>query len=259
MAQWVKDPPAMQETWADMSLIPGLGRSPGGGHSNPLQYSCLKNPMDRGTWQAIVHGVTKRVGHDWSLLYLSIFLSLSLSIHTHTHTYIYKRGGQLWGWCLKRESVWKKHLLEAWDIERVKELMTDNPRINFSLFLNLHVLFLATNVPLRRHLWDLLLWSRGLSSHSGVELLSEAGYFSVMFVHLLSVQAKVPFITKVLWKLSVMLNSCYIKYRLERKDNLTGSCGYIFAPNTWCFLSFFVIMMTVYIFLSVIFLAWQFY
>ena len=39
-------------------LIPGSGRSPGGGHGNPLQYSCLENPMDRGAWQAIVHGIT---------------------------------------------------------------------------------------------------------------------------------------------------------------------------------------------------------
>ena len=39
--------------------IPGSGRSPGGGHGNPLQYSCLENPMDRGAWQAAVHGVTK--------------------------------------------------------------------------------------------------------------------------------------------------------------------------------------------------------
>ena len=39
--------------------IPGLGRSPGGGHGNPLQYSCLENPTDRGAWWAIVHGVTK--------------------------------------------------------------------------------------------------------------------------------------------------------------------------------------------------------
>ena len=37
--------------------IPGLGRSPGGGHGNPLQYSCLENPMNRGAWQATVHGV----------------------------------------------------------------------------------------------------------------------------------------------------------------------------------------------------------
>ena len=39
--------------------IPGLGRSPGGGHGNPLQYPYLENPMDRGAWQARVHGVTK--------------------------------------------------------------------------------------------------------------------------------------------------------------------------------------------------------
>ena len=43
----------------DSCSIPGLGRSPGGGHGNPLQYSCLENPMDRGTWQAIVHRVTQ--------------------------------------------------------------------------------------------------------------------------------------------------------------------------------------------------------
>ena len=40
-------------------LIPGSGKSPGGGHGNPLQYSCLENPMDRGAWQAAVHRVTK--------------------------------------------------------------------------------------------------------------------------------------------------------------------------------------------------------
>ena len=43
----------------DMSLIPGLKRSPGGGYSNPLQYSCLENPKDRGAWWALVHRVTK--------------------------------------------------------------------------------------------------------------------------------------------------------------------------------------------------------
>ena len=41
--------------------IPGSGRSPGGGHGNPLQYSCLENPMDRGSWQAIVCRVTKEL------------------------------------------------------------------------------------------------------------------------------------------------------------------------------------------------------
>ena len=43
----------------DVGLIPGLGRSPGEGNGNPLQYSCLENPMDRGAWWATVHGVAK--------------------------------------------------------------------------------------------------------------------------------------------------------------------------------------------------------
>ena len=43
----------------DPGSIPGLGRSPGEGNGNPLQFSCLENPMDGGTWQAIVHGVAK--------------------------------------------------------------------------------------------------------------------------------------------------------------------------------------------------------
>ena len=43
----------------DIGSIPGSGRSPGGGHGNPLQYSCLENPRDRGAWQATVHGVTQ--------------------------------------------------------------------------------------------------------------------------------------------------------------------------------------------------------
>ena len=52
----VKNSPANA---GDMGSIPGFGRSPGGGHGNPLQYSCLGNPMHRGAWGATVHGVTK--------------------------------------------------------------------------------------------------------------------------------------------------------------------------------------------------------
>ena len=48
----VKNTPANAGDLRDLDSIPGLGRSPGGGHGNPLQYSCLENPMDRGTWQA---------------------------------------------------------------------------------------------------------------------------------------------------------------------------------------------------------------
>ena len=59
----------------DLGLIPGSGRSPGAWNGNPLQSSCLENPMDRGTWWAIVHGVTKN--------------QTQLS-HTHTHGIIYR-------------------------------------------------------------------------------------------------------------------------------------------------------------------------
>ena len=61
LAQSVKNVPAMQKPWCS---IPGSGRSPGEGNGNPLQYSCLENPVDKGTWRATVHGVS-RVGHDW--------------------------------------------------------------------------------------------------------------------------------------------------------------------------------------------------
>ena len=49
----------MQEVQADASAVPGSGRTPGGEHGNPLQYSCLENPVDRGAWRATVHGVAK--------------------------------------------------------------------------------------------------------------------------------------------------------------------------------------------------------
>ena len=55
----VKNPPASAGDIRDAGLVPGLGRSPGEGHGNPHQYSCLENPMDRGTWWAIVRMVAK--------------------------------------------------------------------------------------------------------------------------------------------------------------------------------------------------------
>ena len=59
----------------DLGLIPRLGRSPGGGHGSPLQYSCLENPMDRGEWWDTVHKITKS--------------QTQLSDLTHTHVYLY--------------------------------------------------------------------------------------------------------------------------------------------------------------------------
>ena len=59
MALVVKNPPANAGDVRDLGSIPGSGRSPGGGHGNPLQYSCLENPMDRGVCRATVYGVIK--------------------------------------------------------------------------------------------------------------------------------------------------------------------------------------------------------
>ena len=60
----IKNLPASVGDIRDMGSIPGLGRSPGGGHGNPLQYSCLENPADREAWWVAVHRVTK----SWTLL-----------------------------------------------------------------------------------------------------------------------------------------------------------------------------------------------
>ena len=62
----------------DAGLIPELGRFPRGGHGNPLQYSCLENPMDRGAWQATIHRVTK-----------SRTRLKQLSMHTHLSYLMY--------------------------------------------------------------------------------------------------------------------------------------------------------------------------
>ena len=58
-----KEPACSAGVAGDAVSIPGLGRPPGGGHGNPLQYSCLENPMDRGAWQATGIG-SQRVGYN---------------------------------------------------------------------------------------------------------------------------------------------------------------------------------------------------
>ena len=64
----VKNPPSSVRDTGYVGLIPGLGLSPGGGHSNPLQCSCLDNPMDREAWWAIVHRVAKSWS-DWACMH----------------------------------------------------------------------------------------------------------------------------------------------------------------------------------------------
>ena len=61
VALLVKNPPASRGDVRDMDSSPGLGRSPGRGHGNSLQYSCLENPIDQGAWWATLHGVTKEL------------------------------------------------------------------------------------------------------------------------------------------------------------------------------------------------------
>ena len=78
----VKNLPASVGNIRDTGLIPGSGRSPREGYGNLLQYSCLENPMDRGAWQATVHGVSKsQTQVNWlsthsTLISESIFVSL---------------------------------------------------------------------------------------------------------------------------------------------------------------------------------------
>ena len=73
----VKNLPINAEDTGDEGLIPGSGRSPGGGNGNPLKYSCLGNPMDRGAWWAIVHSVAKSQTQ----------LSMHMYIHMHIALY----------------------------------------------------------------------------------------------------------------------------------------------------------------------------
>ena len=71
----VKNPLANAREVRDEGSVPGSGRSPGGGHGNPLQYSCLENPRDRGAWRATVHGVTKsQTWLKWLSTYAQIYI-----------------------------------------------------------------------------------------------------------------------------------------------------------------------------------------
>ena len=76
----VKNPPANAGDARDAGLIPGSGRSLGGGNGNSLQYSCLENSMGRGAWKATVHGVAESDTAE---------LNTHTHTHAHTHTHIY--------------------------------------------------------------------------------------------------------------------------------------------------------------------------
>ena len=75
----VKNPPANAGDAIDVGSIPGSGRSPEEGSGNPLQYSCLENPMDRGVWQATYS--------SWGHKELDMTEHTHIHTHTHTHTH----------------------------------------------------------------------------------------------------------------------------------------------------------------------------
>ena len=87
----------------DLGSIPGLGRSPGEGNGNPLQYSCLENPMDRGAWWATAHGVAK------SQTRLSDFISLHF---TFSSCFLEKE----YTWCWERLRVGREGNNRGWDV-----------------------------------------------------------------------------------------------------------------------------------------------
>ena len=104
----VKKPPANAGDVRDMGSIPGLGRSPGGGHGNPFQYSCLENAMGSRAWQAMVHRITQ--SQTWLKW---------LSTHTHTHTHTHWTMKVLPRWCSDKESACqckrhKRHGFDPW-------------------------------------------------------------------------------------------------------------------------------------------------
>ena len=96
----VKNPSAKAGDARDAGLIPGLGRSPGGGNGNPLQYSYLENPMYRGAWWATLHGVSKcwtrwNIAQSTGYHFLIFKLGLGSRLLTDLSQYGYACCGQL--------------------------------------------------------------------------------------------------------------------------------------------------------------------
>ena len=101
----------------DLGLIAGLGRSPGKGNDNPLQYSCLKNSNDRGVWRLQCMG-SHRVEHNWAT-------------HTHTHTYTHTHTHLLFTFILL-EIKWYNHPVELRKYYSMTQMLTIYLETNFS-------------------------------------------------------------------------------------------------------------------------------
>ena len=129
----VRNPPANAEAREDTGSIPGLGRSPGEGNGNPLQYSCLENPMKRGAWWATVHGVVKswRRLSDWAHMHASSWKLVAF-------TYFYQLG--IWSW-----SHWSS---KGWHFVGNVENTAVNWLVNLSSYETVYLLK-STSFPLR--------------------------------------------------------------------------------------------------------------
>ena len=126
--------PANARDIRDAGLIPGLGRSPGGGHGNPLQYSYLENPKDRGAWRAAVHRLTK--SRTWLKRQ-----------HSHAHSRRYSRMYIYW---LCKESLTVKSLMHNND-PFFKRYSWFSMLCWFLLYVHMHPLFSGLPSHLGHH------------------------------------------------------------------------------------------------------------
>ena len=112
----VKNPPANARDIRDTALITGSGRSPGEGHSNPFQYSCLENPTDRGAWQATIHRTTK--SQTW-LKRLSMHTQSGLRRDTKSTMHKIKKKSRNW-------TLSKLKTFVLWEALVINERQTTN-------------------------------------------------------------------------------------------------------------------------------------
>ena len=120
-ALMVKNPPANASKGRNVGLIPGWGRSPGEGHSNPLQYSCMENPIDKGAWWASVYGVAQS---RTQLKRLSSSSSIEIFSNYLWNSFLCKLRGCVCACVLSRlvvshslwpHGLWPARLLCPWD------------------------------------------------------------------------------------------------------------------------------------------------